>query len=336
MQTFKTMIIAEAGVNHNGDLARALELVDVAADAGADWVKFQTFKAEKIATQNAPKAQYQKKSTDRNEDQLAMLRRLELSSSDHEALMERCQQKGIGFMSTAFDDESLDLLIRLRLEIFKVPSGELNNLPYLRRMGALNKQLIVSTGMANLEEIHDALNVLTTAGTPLEKITVLHCTSQYPAPFPEVNLRVIPELSQQLGAKVGYSDHTLGIEVSIAAVALGATVIEKHFTLDRGLEGPDHAASLEPKEFVSMVAAIRHIEQAMGTSIKQPTPSELDTALVVRKSIVAARKIRCGEILSAENLATKRPGTGISPMQWDEWVGRVAQRDYEADELIKP
>lgn len=336
MQTVKTMIIAEAGVNHNGDLARALEMVDVAADAGADWVKFQTFKAEKIATQNAPKAQYQKKTTDRNENQLAMLCRLEFLSSDHETLIERCQQKGIGFMSTAFDDESLDLLIRLGLEIFKVPSGELNNLPYLRRMGALNKQLIVSTGMANLEEIHDALNVLTTAGTPLEKITVLHCTSQYPAPFPEVNLRVIPELSQKLGAKVGYSDHTLGIEVSIAAVALGAKVIEKHFTLDRGLEGPDHAASLEPKELVSMVAAIRHIEQAMGTSTKQPTPSELDTALVARKSIVAARTIRCGEILSAENLTTKRPGTGISPMQWDEWVGRVAERDYEADELIQP
>lgn len=336
MQTVKTMIIAEAGVNHNGDLTRALEMVDVAADAGADWIKFQTFKAEKIATKSAPKAQYQKNTTDRNEDQLAMLRRLELLSSDHETLMERCQQKGIGFMSTAFDDESLDLLIRLGLGVFKVPSGELNNLPYLRRMGALNKQLIVSTGMAHLEEIHDALNVLTAAGTPLENITVLHCTSQYPVPFPEVNLRVIPELSQQLGAKVGYSDHTLGIEVSIAAVALGAAVIEKHFTLDRGLEGPDHAASLEPKELASMVTAIRHIEQAMGTSIKQPTPSELDTALVARKSIVAARKIRCGEIMSAENLTTKRPGTGISPMRWDEWLGRVAPRDYEVDELIKP
>jgi len=336
MQTVKTMIIAEAGVNHNGDLVRALEMVDVAADAGADWVKFQTFKAGKIAIQNAPKAAYQKKTTDSNEDQLAMLRRLELSSADHEKLIQRCQQKGIGFMSTAFDDESLDLLISLGQEIYKVPSGELTNLPYLRRIGALNKQLIVSTGMANLDEIHDALNALTSAGTPLENITVLHCTSQYPAPFSEVNLRVIPELGKQLGVKMGYSDHTLGIEVSIAAVALGAAVIEKHFTLDRGLEGPDHAASLEPGELCSMVTAIRHIEQAMGTHIKHPTPSELDTARVARKSIVAARKIRSGEILSAANLTTKRPGTGISAMRWDEWMGRVAQRDYETDELIEP
>ncbi len=336
MQAFKTMIIAEAGVNHNGDLARALDMIDVAADAGADWVKFQTFKAEKIATQNAPKAQYQKITTDRNEDQLAMLRRLELLAADHEILIERCQQKGIGFMSTAFDDESLDLLIRLGQEIYKVPSGELTNLPYLRRIGSLNKQLVVSTGMANLSEIHDALNVLTEAGTPLEKITVLHCTSQYPAPFQEVNLHVIPALQMQLATNVGYSDHTLGIEVSIAAVALGATVIEKHFTLDRNLEGPDHAASLEPKELAEMVAAIRNIELSMGTSVKQATKSELDTALVARKSIVAARKIRCGEILNAENLTTKRPGTGISPMRWDELVGRVAHRDYEVDELIEP
>lgn len=336
MQVDKTMIIAEAGVNHNGNLAYALELIDVAVDAGADWVKFQTFKAEKIAIQNAPKAYYQKKTTNSSEDQLTMLRRLELSISDHERLIERCEKKGIGFMSTAFDDESLDLLTRLGQKIFKIPSGELTNLPYLRRVGSLNKRLIVSTGMANLEEIQAALSVLNKAGTPLEKITVLHCTSQYPAPYPEVNLRVIPELGKQLGVEMGYSDHTLGIEVSIAAVALGATVIEKHFTLNRGLEGPDHAASLEPPELASMVTAIRHIEQALGSSIKQPTPSELDTALVARKSIVAARQIRRGEILSEENLTTKRPGTGISAMHWDQWMGRVAQRDYKVDELIQP
>ncbi len=336
MESKHTLIIAEAGVNHNGDLEMALRLVDAAAEAGADLVKFQTFSAQRLAVRDARKAAYQATQTGESESQFDMLRRLELSPQDHQTLIDRCAQRGIGFFSTGFDSESVNLLLSLGQDLFKIPSGEITNLPYLRHIGGLGKRLILSTGMATLGDIEAALDALEQAGTPRAQVIVLHCTTEYPAPFEEVNLRVLPALRQSLGVEVGYSDHTRGIEVAIAAVALGATIIEKHFTLDRKLPGPDHAASLEPPELSAMVAAIRNVEMALGDSVKRRTASEVGNVAVARKSIVAARPIRKGEAYSADNLATKRPGTGISPMRWDEMLGRVAQRDYQTDELIEP
>lgn len=330
-----TLIIAEAGVNHNGELDLALRLVDIAADAGADLVKFQSFSADRLAVLDAKKASYQLANTGAGESQHEMLQRLELSRADHEALMQRCRERNIGFLSTGFDIQSVNMLVDLGQTLFKIPSGEITNLPYLRHIGGLGGRVILSTGMATLGEIEDALVVLEQSGTPRSGVTVLHCTTQYPAPFEDVNLRVLPVLCASLGVEVGYSDHTLGIEVAIAAVALGATVIEKHFTLDRGLSGPDHAASLEPTELKSMVKAIRNIERSLGTSVKRRTTSEVSNAAVVRKSIVAERAIRAGERFTEENLTTKRPGTGMSPMRWDDVVGRVASRDYRKDELIE-
>lgn len=335
MKKKQTLIIAEAGVNHNGDLGLALRLVDVAADAGADLVKFQAFSADRLAVRGARKAAYQETQTGADETQYEMLRRLELSRADHEALMQRCAERGIGFFSTGFDIQSVDMLASMGQTLFKIPSGEITNLPYLRHIGRLCGKVILSTGMAKLGEIEAALDSLEEAGTLRGQVVVLHCTTEYPAPFAEVNLNALPAMRASLGVQVGYSDHTLGTEVAIAAVALGATVIEKHFTLDRGLPGPDHAASLEPLELAGMVAAIRNIELAMGSSIKGRTPSEVGNAAVVRKSIVAARAIRAGELFSPENITTKRPGTGISPMRWDELVGRPASRDYVQDELIR-
>lgn len=331
----KTFIIAEAGVNHNGSLEMALRLVDAAVAAGADAVKFQTFKAEKIIAANAPKANYQKEGTGSDESQLEMVKKLELDENAHIILNRHCQDKGIQFLSTPFDLESIDLLNRLKLEIFKIPSGEITNLPYLRKLGALKKQLILSTGMADLDEIKDALDVLTEFGTALENITVLHCNTEYPTPFEDVNLRAMLTIRNAFpGISMGYSDHTNGIEVSIAAVAMGASVIEKHFTLDRNLPGPDHKASLEPDELKAMVQAIRNIEKALGDGIKRPSPSESKNKPIARKSIVAARSIRKGEAFTVENLMIKRPGTGINPMRWDEVLGQVAQKDYEKDDLI--
>lgn len=336
MKAKSTLIIAEAGVNHNGDLDMALRLIDAAAEAGADLVKFQTFSAQRLAVRDAKKAAYQQAQTGAGETQYEMLQRLELSPQNHQVLIDHCARRGIGFFSTGFDTQSVDLLVSLGQDMFKIPSGEITNLPYLRHIGGLRKNVILSTGMATLGEIEAALEVLEASGTPRDQIVVLHCTTEYPAPFEEVNLRVMPALAQSLGVKVGYSDHTRGIEVAIAAVALGATIIEKHFTLDRTLPGPDHAASLEPGELAGMVAAIRNVEKALGDTVKRRTASEIGNVAVARKSIVAARPIRQGETYSADNLATKRPGTGISPMRWDEMLGRVAQRDYQADELIEP
>jgi N,N'-diacetyllegionaminate synthase len=332
----KTLIIAEAGVNHNGDLALARKLIEAAAAAGADRVKFQTFSADRLVTTEARKADYQIQAADAGESQHAMLRRLELTPDMHDELIAHCRSKGIEFFSTGFDVDSVDLLVRLGLGSFKIPSGEITNLPYLRHVGGYGKPVLLSTGMASLGEIEAALMAIEQAGTPRSQITVLHCTTEYPAPMAEVNLRAMLTIRDAFGVAVGYSDHTRGIEVAIAAVALGASVIEKHFTLDRNLPGPDHKASLEPDELKAMVAAIRNVEQALGVGTKFATPSELKNRPIGRKSIVAARAIEAGEILSVDNLTAKRPGTGISPMRWDELVGRKAARRYERDEPIDP
>jgi N,N'-diacetyllegionaminate synthase len=331
----KTFIIAEAGVNHNGSVDRAIQLVDAAVAAGADAIKFQTFKAEKSITVNAPKAGYQQKATGSDESQLEMVRKLELNEAAHVGLYQHCEKKGITFLSSPFDLESIDLLNSLGLEIFKIPSGEITNLPYLRKLGALNTRLILSTGMSSLGEIETALEVLTKSGTLLEQITVLHCNTEYPTPFEDVNLKAMLTMKAAFpGVQVGYSDHTPGIEVAIAAVALGAGVIEKHFTLDQNMEGPDHRASLESDELKSMIIAIRNIEKAMGSGIKHPSPSEAKNKLIARKSLVATQPIKAGERFSADNITAKRPGTGISPMRWDEVLGQVAQKAYGKDELI--
>ena len=331
----RTFIIAEAGVNHNGSLELAKKMIDVAVDAGADAVKFQTFKAEKVVSRYAPKAEYQKKTTSADESQLEMVKKLELDKVAHEELLAHCRFRNIQFLSTPFDLESIDLLNKLGLEIFKIPSGEITNLPYLRKIGAMKKEIIISTGMADLGEIEDALDVLTSVGTKLKDITVLHCNTEYPTPMQDVNLNAMQTIKSAFpGIHVGYSDHTEGIEVSIAAVAMGATILEKHFTLDKNMEGPDHKASLEPDELTAMVMAIRNIEKALGNGIKKSSPSELKNKPIGRKSIVAIKNIQKGESLTEENLTIKRPGTGISPMRWDEVIGQVAQKDYEEDELI--
>lgn len=331
----KTLIIAEAGVNHNGDMVLARQLIDVAAEAGADMVKFQTFSADRLVTIHARKADYQAQTTDAGESQHAMIRRLELTREAHEILIAHCKSRGIQFFSTGFDTESIDLLVELGLDRFKIPSGEITNLPYLRHIGRYGKSAILSTGMATLSEIEAALDVLEQAGTSRDRITVLHCTTEYPVPMTDVNLRAMLTIRDAFGMAVGYSDHTLGIEVSIAAVALGATIIEKHFTLDRNLPGPDHKASLEPSELKAMVSAIRNIEQAMGDGIKRPSPSEAKNKAVARRSLVAASAIYAGEVFSETNLTVKRPGTGLSPMRWDEVLGRKAPHDFAPDELIE-
>lgn len=333
--TNRTLIIAEAGVNHNGDLGLARQLIDAAAEAGADLVKFQTFNADRLATRTAQKASYQTQTTGSKESQHEMLRRLELTAEMHKELIAHCAARSIGFFSTGFDIESVDLLLSLGQDHFKIPSGEITNLPYLRHIGRLGKAVILSTGMATLGEIEAAIDVLEQAGTPRIDITVLHCTTEYPTPMTEVNLRAMRSIHAAFGVAVGYSDHTPGIEVAIAAVAMGASVIEKHFTLDRNLPGPDHKASLEPRELNAMVSAIRNIEVALGDGIKRLTPSEARNKPIARKSLVANRAIKAGEVFSAENITAKRPGTGISPMRWDEVMGRTASRDFAADELIE-
>jgi N,N'-diacetyllegionaminate synthase len=331
----KTLIIAEAGVNHNGDLATARRLIDVAAEAGADLVKFQTFSADRLVTGYAGKAGYQTLTTDVDESQFDMIRRLELTRDMHEALIAHCKSRGIRFFSSAFDSYGVDLLVELGIDRFKIPSGEITNLPYLRHVGRYGKPVILSTGMATLGEIEAALDTLEQSGTRRERLTVLHCNTEYPTPMADVNLRAMLAIRDAFGVAVGYSDHTLGIEVAIAAVALGATVIEKHFTLDRAMRGPDHKASLEPDELKAMVSAIRNIEQAMGDGIKRPSASEAKNRLAARKSLVAARAIRAGELFSEVNLAVKRPGAGLSPMRWDDVIGRKAPRDFAPDELIE-
>ena len=330
----KTLIIAEAGVNHNGDIELAKELIAAAKAAGADIVKFQTFKTGSLVTKAAEKASYQKGTTCAAESQYAMIRKLELSRADHEVLIEECRRHGIGFFSTAFDNDSFDMLVEMGLDQVKIPSGELTNLPLLRYMTRLGMPVMLSTGMATLGEIEAALESIEQSGTPRHLVTVLHCTTEYPAPMVDVNLRAMVSMKAALGVEVGYSDHTLGIEIPIAAVALGARVIEKHFTLNRMLPGPDHQASLEPHELKAMVDAIRNVEAALGDGVKRPSPSELKNKPIARKSLVAIRSIRAGEDFSAENMGTKRPGTGLSPMLWDEIVGRTATKDFAVDELI--
>lgn len=342
----RVFIIAEAGVNHNGDMARALALVDAAADAGADAVKFQTFKAERLVAGDAPKADYQKRQTDAAETQLEMLRKLELDVPAHERLLARCRERGIEFLSTPFDLESVDLLKALGVHRFKVPSGEITNLPLLERIAATGKPVLLSTGMSTLGDIEAALGILgrgwlECGGLPHTgcavrgHVTVLHCNTQYPTPFADVNLRAMQTIRHAFpGVAVGFSDHTPGIAIPLAAAALGAVVIEKHFTLDRTLPGPDHAASLEPDELRAMVDGIRAISLALGDGRKAPTPSESPNLPIVRKSIVAARPIAAGETYTTGNLTVKRPGTGLSPMRWHEVLGRTAPRAFDTDEQI--
>jgi len=330
----KVFIIAEAGVNHNGSLDLAKRLIEIAVNSGADAVKFQTFKAENLVSKNAQKADYQKQTTDALESQFDMIKKLELDVETHKELIAYCQEKDIMFLSTPFDHESINLLSDLGLKIFKIPSGEITNLPYLRHIGSLGKKVILSTGMSNLGEVGDALNILINAGTSKDNITVLHANTMYPTPMEDVNLNAMLAIQKEFDIAVGYSDHTLGIEVDIAAVAMGASIIEKHFTLDKGMEGPDHKASLEPEELKAMVSAIRNIEKALGSNEKILSPSEEINLNIARKSIVASCPIRKGELLSEKNISTKRPGTGISPMNWDEIIGVVATKDYQTDEAI--
>ena len=332
----KTLIIAEAGVNHNGDIALACELVRIAAEAGADMVKFQTFVADKITAASAPKAEYQKAATDIDESQKDMIARLELSRSDHETLIDECLRHDIAFFSTGFDAESIDMLVELGLDRLKIPSGEITNLPLLRHYASKGLPIILSTGMASIGEVEAAADVLVAGGTNRSDITVLHCNTEYPTPMADVNLHAMTTLGAALGLPVGYSDHTAGIEVAIAAVALGARVIEKHFTLDRTMAGPDHAASLEPDELRHMVRAIRNVELALaGDGVKRPSTSEFKNRAIARRSIVAALPIAAGEHFTDDNLAAKRPGTGISPMHWDAIVGRRAPRDFAVDEPVE-
>ena len=327
-------IIAEAGVNHNGSIKLAYKLIDAAIESGANAVKFQTFRAENFVIRDTEKAEYQKQNDNSNESQFDMLKKLELSIDDHKNLIDYCNIKGITFLSSPFDIESINLLAELNLKIFKIPSGEITNLPYLRRIGSFNKEVILSTGMSNLKEIGEALKILINAGTSKEKITVLHANTMYPTPMKDVNLMAMQTIRDKFDISVGYSDHTLGIEVDIAAVALGATVIEKHFTLDKKMDGPDHVASLDASELKSMVAAIRNIELALGSKVKDLTDSEKPNIEIARKSIVAKTKIKKSEVFSDENLTTKRPGSGISPMKWDSIIGKAANRDYNLDDLL--
>ncbi len=327
-------IIAEAGVNHNGDLELAKQLVDVAAEAGADAVKFQTFKAINLVSQEAPKAAYQKQTTAANESQFAMIKKLELDLGAHRLLISHCRQRNIMFLSSPFDLDSIDLLNELGIKIFKIPSGEITNLPYLRKIGNLGKQVILSTGMSTMDEIEAAVQVLYTAGLKNEQLTLLHCNTEYPTPMVDVNLSAMQTIADKFAVTVGYSDHTLGIEIPIAAVALGARVIEKHITLDNNLPGPDHRASLAPADLKTMICSIRNIEKALGSGVKKPSSSELKNIPLIRKSIVAAREIKSGELFSAANLTTMRPATGISPMLWDKVMGQTAKKDFYSEEPI--
>lgn len=330
------LIIAEAGVNHNGSIDIAKKLVDKAAEAGVDYIKFQTFKAENLVTKTAKQAEYQKRNIGKGEEgQLAMLKRLELTHENHEILIDYCQQKGVKFFSTAFDFDSMDYLHELNMGIWKIPSGEITNFPYLRKIASYNEPTILSTGMSDLADVRNAVNTLYRFGLAKENLILLHCNTEYPTPYEDVNLKAMDTLRSEFGLEVGYSDHTKGIEVPIAAVAMGATVIEKHFTLDKKMEGPDHKASLEPDELTAMVTSIRNIEQAIGISDKQVSNSERKNITIARKSIVAACDIKKGDVLTEENLTVKRPGDGVNPMLWEKVIGTVAIRDFKEDEIIE-
>jgi N,N'-diacetyllegionaminate synthase len=326
------LIIAEAGVNHNGNIEIAKQMIDSAVGFGSNVIKFQTFKSENIVSKYAEKADYQKETTDSNESQLEMIKRLELSYDNFSELRKKCDKKGILFLSTPFDLESIDFLQSISIPMWKIPSGEITNLPYLIKIAKTGKPVILSSGMSTLAEVKTAVNILKQHGA--DEITVLHCNTEYPTPYQDVNLRAMLTIRQELGVKVGYSDHTPGIEVPIAAVALGASVIEKHFTLDKNMEGPDHRASLEPAEFAAMVQTIRNIEKALGTGEKVPSQSEIKNMPIARKSIVARRNIKKGELFDEDNITVKRPGNGISPMHWFEVLGTVAVKDFTEDEFI--
>ena len=332
----RTLIIAEAGVNHNGSIELAKQLVDKAAVAGADYIKFQTFRTENLVAKSACLASYQKKNILASDNsQFQMLKKLELSPAQHEELIDYCKNKGIRFFSTAFDLDSIDYLHSLDLGLWKIPSGEVTNYPFLKRIAGFNQKTILSTGMCSIQDVRNAVEALYKNGLSKENLILLHCNTEYPTPFEDVNLKAMDTLKKEFGVEVGYSDHTRGIEIPIAAVALGATVIEKHFTLDRNMEGPDHKASLEPEELKAMVSAIRNIEQALGDGVKRVTESEKGNIAVARKSIVAARDIRKGEIFDENNLTVKRPGTGLSPMHWEDVLGQTAKRDFNEEDLIE-
>ena len=332
----KTIIIAEAGVNHNGDVNTAKRLIDAAADAGVDFVKFQTFKAGKIATKHAKIADYQNKNTKNLDTQYEMLKQLELNETAHHILIKYCNDKGVKFLSTGFDLDSLEFLYNIGIRVAKIPSGEITNYPYLKKVAQLFSEVILSTGMSNMDDINKAVDVLLKFGINKDNLTILHCNSEYPTPMSDVNLKAMLHIQTELGVKIGYSDHTLGIEVPIAAVTLGAIVIEKHFTLDRSLPGPDHKASLEPNELKCMVESIRNIEKAIsGSRIKEPSKSELKNKQIIRKSIVAIKPIIKGEVFNNQNIGIKRPGTGISPMNWESIIGQVAKDNFKQDELIR-
>jgi N,N'-diacetyllegionaminate synthase len=330
-----TIVIAEVGVNHNGSIHLAKKMIDVAADCGVDYVKFQTFKAEKLVSRYAEKADYQKETTNIEESQFEMIKKLELDLNAHNKLIKYCDTKGIKFISTPFDLDSIDLLFDLGVNLFKIGSGEVTNYPYLKKIATKGLSVILSTGMSDLSEVEQALTVLFDNGLNREQITLLHANTEYPTPFGDVNLKAMITLKDAFKVNVGYSDHTPGIEVPIAAVAMGATVIEKHFTLDKTMEGPDHKASLEPDELKTMVKAIRNIEMAIGNGIKQPSQSEINNISIARKSIVAQKTILKGDVFCDENISTKRPGDGISPMRWNEIIGRKAMRDFKPDDLIE-
>lgn len=326
-------IIAEAGVNHNGNLELAKKMIEVAKESGVDAIKFQTYQAEKLVTLKSKKAEYQEKNTGKAESQLEMLKKIQLSQNEFVELKQHCRGVGIEFLSTSFDFESVDFLFQMGISQWKIPSGEITNLPYLIQIAETKLPIILSTGMATLDEVAEAVAVLKKYGST--EITLLHCTTEYPAPFDEVNLRAMLTMREEFNLPIGYSDHTMGIEIPIAAVAMGATIIEKHFTLDRSMDGPDHQASLEPDELKQMVCAIRHVEKAFGDGIKQPTESEKKNIQIARKSIVAETKIKMGVVFTKDNLTIKRPGNGISPMKWFEVLGKRAARDFEEDELIE-
>ncbi|SHF90967.1 N-acetylneuraminate synthase [Salegentibacter echinorum] len=332
----KVIIIAEAGVNHNGEVQQAKKLIAAAANAGVDYVKFQTFKASKLVTKSAERANYQNDNTGDGDSQYEMLKKLELSEDVHKELMEYCAARGVKFLSTGFDLDSLEFLNNIGINLFKIPSGEITNLPYLRKIAGFGKQVVMSTGMANMQEVKDAFNVLITEGLSRQDISIVHCNTEYPTPMKDVNLKAMLHIGDELNTKIGYSDHTLGIEVPIAAVALGAKVIEKHFTLDRDLPGPDHRASLVPEELKAMVTSIRNIEMAIsGSGVKEPSPSELKNKPIARKSIIASQNIKKGDVFSEINLTIKRPGTGINPMRWNDILGQRAIKDFKEDDLIE-
>ena len=332
----KTIIIAEAGVNHNGDIKLAKKLIDVADQAGVDYVKFQTFKANKLVTKKAKRAEYQDANIKNNDSQFEMLKKLELSQEDHYSLIKYCKAKKVKFLSTGFDFESIDFLKKIGVSLAKIPSGEITNLPYLRKIASLFPEIILSTGMADIKEVKEAVDVILSRGINKNKLTVLHCNSEYPTPMKDVNLKAMLNIKEEVGVNIGYSDHTLGIEVPVAAVTLGAKVIEKHITLDRNMEGPDHRASLEPDELKLMVNSIRNIEQALsGSGIKKPSLSESKNKDIIRKSIVAIQPIFKGEVFKEVNIGVKRPGTGISPMRWDDIIGQVSIMDFNIDDLIE-